>query len=251
MSQFEGKHVLVTGGGSGIGAAIAKIFVDKQASVTIVGRNEEKLAAKAKALGVGYQVCDITNRRQMASAFAAAVVENGWINIMVNNAGAAEALPFGKMDDSHWDRMLSVNLTGVFNCTKLVIDDMLKNRSGCVVNVASTAALSGYAYVAAYCAAKHGVLGLTRALALEYATKGITINAVCPGFTDTDIVDQTIENIMAATGRSRDEALAELVKTNPQGRLIQPEEVADTVIWLCRQKSMTGQAIAVAGGEVM
>jgi 3-hydroxybutyrate dehydrogenase len=251
VSQFEGKHVLVTGGGSGIGAAIARIFVDKQASVTIVGRNEEKLAAKAKELGVGYQSCDITNRSQVASAFAAAVAENGSINILVNNAGAAEAAPFGKMDDAHWDRMLSVNLTGVFNCTKLVIDDMLKNGSGCIVNVASTAALSGYAYVAAYCAAKHGVLGLTRALALEYATRGITINAVCPGFTDTNIVDQTIENIMAATGRSRDDALSELVKTNPQGRLIQPEEVADTVIWLCRQKSMTGQAIAVAGGEVM
>lgn len=251
MSQFAGKHVLVTGGGSGIGAAIARIFADKQASVTIVGRSEEKLAATAKELGASYQVSDITDRSQVASAFEAAVAENGLINILVNNAGAAEAAPFGKMEDAHWDRMLSVNLTGVFNCTKAVIDGMLQNGSGCVVNVASTAALSGYAYVAAYCAAKHGVLGLTRALALEYASRGITINAVCPGFTDTNIVDQTIENIMAATGRSRDDALAELVKTNPQGRLIQPEEVADTVIWLCRQSSMTGQAIAVAGGEVM
>jgi len=251
MSQFAEKHVVVTGGGSGIGAAIARIFVDKQALVTIVGRNEERLAAKAKELGVSYQSVDITDRTQVAKAFAAAVAEHGQIDVLVNNAGAAEAAPFGKMDDAHWDRMLSVNLTGVFNCTKAVIDGMLQKGSGRIVNVASTAALSGYAYVAAYCAAKHGVLGLTRALAVEYATKDITVNAVCPGFTDTDIVEQTIENIVAATGRSRDDALAELVKNNPQGRLIQPEEVADTVIWLCRQTSMTGQAIAVAGGEVM
>jgi len=251
VSQFAGKHVLVTGGGSGIGAAIAKIFVDKQAAVTIVGRNEEKVAVKAKELGVRYQVSDITNRKQVEGAFSAAAKNNGPINILVNNAGAADALPFNKMDYAHWDRMLAVNLTGVFNCTKSVIDKMLQMKSGCIVNVASTAALSGYAYVAAYCAAKHGVLGLTRALAIEYARKGITVNAVCPGFTDTDIVEQSVANIVAATGRSRDDALAELVKNNPQGRLIQPEEVADTVIWLCRQKSMTGQAIAVAGGEVM
>ena len=180
MSKFIGKHVLVTGGGSGIGAAIARIFVDKQASVTIVGRNEKKLSAKAKELGVSYQISDVTERAELESAFAAAVADNGPIDILVNNAGAAEAAPFAKMDDAHWDRMLSVNLTGVFNCTKLVIDGMLQKKSGCVVNIASTAALSGYAYVAAYCAAKHGVLGLTRALALEYATKGITINAVCP-----------------------------------------------------------------------
>lgn len=251
MSWFDGKHAIVTGGGSGIGAAITKVMIDKGAAVTIVGRNADKLAAKAEELGVQNQVADITDREQIGKAFAAAVSENGTIDILVNNAGAAEAMPFAKMEDDHWDRMLSVNLTGVYNCTKAAIGGMLEQGSGRIVNVASTAALSGYAYVSAYCAAKHGVLGLTRALALEYAKKGITVNAVCPGYTDTGIVAQAIDKIVAATGRSKDEALAELVKVNPQGRLIRPEEVADTVIWLCRQESVTGQAIAVAGGEVM
>lgn len=251
MSQFDNKHVVVTGGGSGIGAAIARIFVDKKAVVTIMGRNEAKLAAKATELGIEYQLADITNRNQVASAFELAVEKCGSVDVLINNAGAAKAVPFAKMSDELWDEMLNVNLTGVYNCTKAVIDGMLQRNAGRIVNVASTAALTGYAYVSAYCAAKHGVVGLTRALALEFASKGITINAVCPGFTDTAIVDQALDNIVSATGRSKDEALAELLKVNPQGRLINPEEVADTVIWLCRQASMTGQSIAVAGGEVM
>ncbi len=155
------------------------------------------------------------------------------------------------MDDELWDRMVAVNLTGVYNCTKVAITAMAEAGSGRVVNIASTAGLKGYAYVSAYCAAKHGVVGLTRALALEYAKKGVTVNAVCPGYTNTDIIEESIEKIVAATGRSRDEALAEMVKVNPQQRLIEPEEVAATVMWICQQESITGQAIAVAGGEVM
>jgi NAD(P)-dependent dehydrogenase (short-subunit alcohol dehydrogenase family) len=250
LSWYEGRHALVTGGGSGIGAAIARVFVDKGAVVTIVGRSHEKLAAKATELGVSSQAADVTDRQQVAAAFAAATNLNGTIDILVNNAGVAEAMPFAKMDDELWDRTLAVNLTGVYNCTRAAIGGMLEKGSGRIVNVASVAALKGAAYVAAYCAAKHGVVGLTRALAAEYAKKGITVNAVCPGYTDTDIVQQALDNIVRTTGRSREEALANLVSTNPQGRLISPEEVADTVIWLCRQESMNGQAIAVAGGEV-
>ena len=242
---------MITGGGSGIGAAIAAGFAGKGAKVTLLGRNEERLSSKAGELGTGYQVADVTDRDQVARAFAAAADHTGPVDILVNNAGLAEAAPFGKMSVEHWDQMLAVNLSGVFNCSKAVIGGMLANADGRIVNIASTAALKGYAYVSAYCAAKHGVLGLTRALALEYAQKGITVNAVCPGYTNTDVIERTLDKIVSATGRSRDGALAELVKVNPQERLIEPEEVAETVLWVCEQASVNGQAIAVAGGEVM
>ncbi|MDX1404066.1 MAG: SDR family NAD(P)-dependent oxidoreductase [Woeseiaceae bacterium] len=251
MSFFAGKHAVVTGGGSGIGAAIAAALAQAGCDVTVMGRSAAKLDKKAKQLGTAFEVADVTDRKSVAAAFASASDRHGAVAILVNNAGAAEASAFAKMDDALWDSSLAVNLTGVYNCTRAVIGDMLKAGSGRVVNIASTAALKGYAYVSAYCAAKHGVVGLTRALALEYANKGITVNAVCPGYTNTEIVDRAIEKIISATGRGRDEALAELTKVNPQGRLVEPDEVADTVLWVCRQASINGQSIAVAGGEVM
>lgn len=251
MSDFNDRHAVVTGGGSGIGAAIAANLVAAGARVTLIGRNGDKLADMASELGTHYAQADVTDRAQVADAFATAVAQHGPVAILVNNAGAAEAAPFGKMDEQLWDNLIAVNLTGVFNCTKSVINAMAAAGSGRIVNIASTAGLRGYAYVAAYCAAKHGVVGLTKSLALEYAQKGITVNAICPGYTNTAIVEQSIDNIVAATGRSRDEALADLVGTNPQKRLIEPTEIAATVIWICQQESITGQAIAVAGGEVM
>ena len=249
MSYFDGKHAVVTGGGSGIGAAIAKSLAEAGANVTIVGRKAEKLAGVANAIGAAQQVADVTDREQVAAAFAGATAENGMVDILVNNAGAAEAVPFTKMQDELWDRMIAVNLTGVYNCTRAVTGSMLAAGTGRIINVASTAALTGYAYVTAYSAAKHGVLGLTRSLALEFARKGITVNAVCPGYTNTEIIDSALEKIVSSTGRTLEQALAEIVKSNPQGRLVEPEEVAETVIWLCQQESITGQAISIDGGE--
>jgi NAD(P)-dependent dehydrogenase (short-subunit alcohol dehydrogenase family) len=251
LNAFADQHAVITGGGSGIGAAIAKAMTGAGARVTLMGRDAGKLQGKAKELGAASQPADVTDRSQVATAFAAAAKQNGTVTILVNNAGAAEAAPFTRMDDELWDSLIAVNLTGVYNCTRAAIGAMAETGSGRVVNSASTAALTGYAYVSAYCAAKHGVVGLTRALALEYAKKGVTVNAVCPGYTNTEIIEHAIDNIVAATGRSRDEALAEMVKVNPQQRLIEPAEVADTVMWICQQQSITGQAIAVAGGEVM
>jgi NAD(P)-dependent dehydrogenase (short-subunit alcohol dehydrogenase family) len=249
------RHVLVTGGGRGIGAAITTALVAAGHRVTITGRDCGRLASLAASLGNACQAVgmDVTERSSVDPGIAAARQHFGAIDILVNNAGQAESAPFMKTEAALFQRMLEVNLTGVFNCTQAVLPDMLAAKWGRVVNVASTAGLRGYAYVSAYAAAKHGVVGLTRALALELADKGVTVNAVCPGYTETDIVKDAIANIMAKTGRTELEARAELAQANPQGRLVQPREVADAVLWLVGSgaASITGQAIAVAGGEVM
>ncbi|HEY5789496.1 MAG TPA: SDR family oxidoreductase, partial [Gammaproteobacteria bacterium] len=183
----------------------------------------------------------------------AAAAAAGPVEVLVNHAGAARSAPLQRTDLALWQQMLAVNLTGVFLCCRAVLPAMRERGWGRIVNVASTAGLRGYAYVGAYCAAKHGVIGLTRALALETAREGITVNAVCPGYADTEMTRATLENIRAKTGRSAEQALAELVRFNPQGRLVAPAEVAAAVAWLCAPDSaaVTGQAVAVAGGEVM
>ncbi len=252
--QLSGQHAVVTGGGRGIGAEIARVLAGEGAAVTIMGRNAKALAdMAAEHDGVAPVRCDVTDEGDVARAFGEASAAHGDISILVNNAGAASSAPFGKTESALWQSMLGVNLTGVFNCTRAVIDTMASNGSGRVVSVASTAGLTGYPYVAAYCAAKHGVIGLTRALALEYARSGVTVNAVCPGFTETDLLDESIRNIMEKTGRSEGEARKALMRTNPLGRFITSGDVADTVLWLCRGEAsaITGQAIAVAGGEIM
>ncbi|WP_431265961.1 SDR family NAD(P)-dependent oxidoreductase [Roseateles chitinivorans] len=256
---LEGLHAVVTGGGSGIGAAIAQALIADGARVTLMGRRIEKLKEQRDKLNVDggpsveLQVCDVGDEASVRQAFAAAVAAAGPVDLLVNNAGQVETSPLGKTSLDTWQRLLNVNLTGSFLCSREVLPAMTERRFGRIVNVASTAALKGYAYVAAYCAAKHGVLGLTRALALETARKGVTVNAVCPGYTETDIVAGAIDTIVAKTGRTADEARAELASVNPQGRLVDPAEVAASVAWLARRDSgsITGQAIAVAGGEVM
>ena len=254
IAELKDKHAVVTGGGTGIGAAVAAALSRGGARVTLMGRRPEPLETRAATLKDARSLCcDVTDCGNVADAFEQAQAGFGPVDILVNNAGAADTAPFHKMNSQHWRRMMAVNLDGVFNCTRAVYDGMRKCGWGRIVNVASTAAVKGYAYVSAYCAAKHGVLGLTRALALEAARTGVTVNAVCPGYTDTDIVRQAVINIVNITGRSEAEALAELTRDNPQRRLIKPSEVADAVVWLCRPESasVTGQAIVVAGGEVM
>lgn len=249
------RHALVTGGGRGIGAAIASALLAAGQHVTITGRDAARLAGLADALGENCHALsmDVTDRASVDAAFALARQHFGAVEILVNNAGQAASAPFMKTSAGLFQDMLAVNLNGVFNCTQAVLPDMLSANWGRIVNVASTAGLRGYAYVSAYSAAKHGVIGLTRALALELARKGITVNAVCPGYTETDIVKDAIANIMSKTARSEAEARAELARSNPQGRLIQAEEVAAAVLWLASEgaTSITGQSIAVAGGEVM
>ena len=253
MTPLKGRHALVTGGGRGIGRAIAASLVKAGATVTVVGRSPASLE-QAVALGDAHAAAaaDVTDLQAVQRAVQAAVDRHGPVDLMIANAGSAASAPFLKSDPDMFRRMLDVNLLGVTTMAQAVLGSMTERGFGRIVAVASTAGLKGYPYVSAYCAAKHAVIGFVRALALETAKTGVTVNAVCPGFTDTDLVAESLDRIMAKTNRTRDEALAELVKHNPQGRLIDPAEIADAVVWLCGEsaRSVTGQAIVVAGGEL-
>jgi NAD(P)-dependent dehydrogenase (short-subunit alcohol dehydrogenase family) len=251
---LAGKHAIVTGGTRGIGSVIASVLLSHGARVTVLSRNPTATdGSDAIDENRSVTTADVTDPSSVSSGFQQARSKFGPIDILVNNAGQAASAPFLKTDAALWRRMHAVNLDGTFHCTQAALPDMLTAGWGRVINIASTAGLTGYGYIAAYCASKHAVIGLTRALAVEVATKGITVNAVCPGYTDTDMVKETVANIVAKTGRTPEQALAELTTRNPQKRLIKPEEVATTVAWLCLPgtESITGQAIAISGGEVM
>ncbi|CAN5796777.1 SDR family NAD(P)-dependent oxidoreductase [soil metagenome] len=268
-------HAVLTGAGGGIGRCVAHALAAQGAHLTLMGRRigplqelidsldgneaadssvvdiDTGLAPRVQSLH-GAVTVDVADPKAVTRAFEQARNERGPISLLINNAGQAESAPFGKTSIELWKQMLDVNLTGTFLCTQAALPDMLKSGNGRIVNVASTAGLKGYAYVAAYVAAKHGVVGLTRALALEVALKGITVNAVCPGYTETELLRNSISLVVGKTGRSEQQARDEFASSNPQGRIVQPEEVADAVLWLCSPaaSSITGQSISVSGGEV-
>lgn len=251
--SLTGVHAVVTGGGSGIGLAVARRLSDEGCAVTLIARGRERLEAAAAALPGGFAAAaDVSDERAVARAMAAARARFGDPAILVNNAGQARSAPFLKTSRIDLDAALAVNLTGAFLCAQAVLPWMLECGFGRIVNVASTAGLKGYAYATAYVAAKHGLVGLTRALALEVAGKGVTVNAVCPGFVDTDMVAAAVEVIVAKTGRTPEQARAELARSNPQGRLVTPDEAADAVAWLCSREAgaVNGVALPVAGGEI-
>ncbi|MFO1310483.1 MAG: SDR family NAD(P)-dependent oxidoreductase [Burkholderiales bacterium] len=252
--RVSGGHAVVTGAGRGIGAAVARAMTLAGARVTLLGRNPSTLDALARALG-GQTCCvsaDVSDSAAVHAAFAEARERFGPVAILVNNAGQAETAAFDKLTLDLWHRMLAVNLTGTMLCSQAALPDMLAARAGRIVNIASTAALAGFKYGAAYAASKHGVLGLTRSLALEVADRGITVNAVCPGYVETDMMTAAIDNVVARTGRSREEARAYFASQNPQGRVVQPEEVASVVMWLVSEGAagVNGAAIPISGGEI-
>jgi 3-hydroxybutyrate dehydrogenase len=246
------SHALVTGGGRGIGRAIASTLSRAGATVTVLGRNratlDEAIAAGAAQFA---GVADVADQAALTAAIAQAEARQP-IDILIANAGVAESAPFARSDAALFRRMIDVDFMGVVHAVQAVLPAMKDRSYGRIVAIASTAGLKGYAYASAYSAAKHAVVGLVRSLALELARTHVTVNAVCPGFTDTDLLAGGIDSIMKKTGRSHAQAVADLARSNPQGRLVSPAEVADTVLWLCGEGAgaITGQAIAVAGGEV-
>ena len=263
--RLSGRHAVVTGGGTGIGAAIAAALAAEGAKLTLVGRRREKLKEAATTCSpaqAGVQtagatgprpspgnihiaVADVTDRASVDRAFAEAREANGPISILVNNAGAAQGAAFGKVSEQLWRNILAVNLDGVFHCSQAALPDLLADSAGRIVNIASMAGLYGFAYAAPYIAAKHGAVGLTRALAAEYAKTKLRVNAVCPGFVASDMTDGSVANIQATTGRSADEAREGLAKLNPSGRLILPGEVAALALDLILSER-NGEAVEIA-----
>jgi NAD(P)-dependent dehydrogenase (short-subunit alcohol dehydrogenase family) len=250
MTPF--RHALVTGGGSGVGRAIALALANAGVAVTICGRREAQLdAVAAENSQIHGIVADVTDEASMAALYETAEAARGPLDIVIANAGMAGSAPAHKVSLEDWQQTLAVNLTGAFLTVKPALSAMAKRKQGRIIFVASTAGLKGYAYVAPYVAAKHGVVGLMRALAAENARTGVTVNAVCPGFVETDMLEESVQRIVEKTGRSVEDTRATLAATSPQNRFIQPDEVAAAVLWLCSDaaRSVTGQALSLSGGE--
>jgi 3-hydroxybutyrate dehydrogenase len=251
MGTLDGRHALVSGAGSGIGTAIAAALAAEGARLTFVGRDGAKLERAAARIGVHADTfaCDVTDEAAVEALAASA----GEVDLLVNNVGAAESEPLVRTSLELWQRMLDVNATSAFLLCRAFAPAMVAGGGGRIVNVASLAGERGYPYVTAYCAGKHALVGLTRALALELLRDSVTVNAVCPGYTETPMLDRAVERIVSVTGRDADGARQALLRDNPLGRFVRPEEVASAVAWLCApaQAAVTGQTITVAGGEVV
>ena len=249
----DGKHAIVTGGGTGVGAKIAETLAHAGTRVTVMGRREAPLREVARQhKSIDWVTCDVTRAEAVAAAFDESRRLNGPVDVVVANAGAVESVPFSKMVPEQLTSILAVNLAGVVNAWQAALSGMKAAGWGRLIAVASTAGLKGYPYVTAYCAAKHGVVGLTRALALELGDSGVTANAICPGFIETALLHRSIDTIMQKTGMSKEATRASLTKANPQNRFIQTDEVAGAVLWLCsdQARSVNGQALSLSGGEI-
>lgn len=253
MAALAGRHALVTGGGRGIGRAVAAALTASGARVTVIGRGEAALAEAVKSgEAAGYAVADVTDPKAVDEGVRRAVGKRGPVDLLVANAGTAESAPFAKAEPAAFQRMFDLNVMGTVHAIRAVLDGMVGRGQGRIVAVASTAGLKGYGYVSAYCASKHAVVGLVRSLAVETARTGVTVNAVCPGYTDTEMMRESLDNVTARTGRTREDAVAAMLKGNPLGRLIDPKEVAAAVVYLCSPEAsaVTGTTLVVAGGEV-
>ncbi|WP_421791619.1 SDR family NAD(P)-dependent oxidoreductase [Hyphobacterium sp.] len=253
MTHLDGKTAVITGGGTGIGLAIAKRLAADGANCVLMGRNLERLEKEAAKIERATAIqCDVSDPASVETAFASAK-ENGPVMVLVNNAGIASSAPFHRLSEEEFLRIQNVNVTGVFRCTKAVTNDMREADHGRVINISSIAGLGGGPYISHYCASKHAVIGMTRALAAEWARTQTTVNAICPGYVRTEMAESAIRTIIEKTGATREQAIAELAKSNPQGRLLEVEEVAEIAGWLCHpdSRSINGQAIALNGGQSM
>ena len=253
MAQFSGRHALVTGGGRGIGRAVAAALAGAGATVTVLGRQKAALdQAVAAGHAAGAIVADVTDPVAIEAGIRAAEAARGSFDLLVANAGGVSTAPFGKTDPDQFRKLFDLNVMGIVHTTRAVLAGMIARKFGRVVAVASTAGLKGYPYVTAYCTTKHAVVGLVRSLAVETAKTGVTVNAVCPGYTDTDLVRQSVAAVSGKTGKSHDEVVAQYVKDVPMARLIKPEEVAAAVLYLCSADAaaVTGTALTIAGGEI-
>jgi NAD(P)-dependent dehydrogenase (short-subunit alcohol dehydrogenase family) len=249
-SRLDARHALITGGGTGIGAAAAEHLNAAGARLSLLGRRIEPLKALAEAVGGTAIQCDVTDADRLRSAFDEARAENGPIDLLVVNAGIAESAPFHKMTRESWDRIMAVNLTGAFECARAAIGDLLKSENGRLVFVASVASLRGVPYAAHYAASKHGLLGLMRSLAAEYAKTNLTVNAVCPGYVDTPMTDQSVARVSQITGRSEDDARSAITNMNASGRLVDPQAIGNVIAMLCLplSRDINGAAITIDGG---